>query len=179
MTSQPSSIRAALDASRPWRRRLVWVVVGWVLVIAFGALLGQLPSVPQLAALFAAVAMISWYLVDHAEANTITHWPTSDLYRSRSHRGQDFRVTNLATRLSTAGFLRETREGLVDDLHGQLSTIIRERLYAKHGLVIEEEPDWSEGVMPPELWDFLMHVPDPDLWRRDRLDQIIRRIEQW
>ena len=33
--------------------------------------------------------------------------------------------------------------------------------------------------MPRELWDFLVTLPPPDLYRPDRLDQILRRIEQW
>ncbi len=42
------------------------------------------------------------------------------------------------------------------DLHVQLQVLIRERLYAKHGLVAEEEPRWAEAVTPPELWQLLV-----------------------
>jgi hypothetical protein len=168
-----------LQTLRPWRGRIGWVVASWLVVVGFGAFLGHRPNIPQLAALLVAVAVLAWYVLDHLGTTTVTHWPASDLYRSRARRGQDFRVTNLATRIEAAKTRREGREGLVQDLHQQLGTIIRERLHAKHGLVIEEEPDWSRGVMPPELWSFVTDPPDPNLWRSGRLDQILRRIEQW
>jgi hypothetical protein len=178
MISQPRGIRSALLALRPWRGRIGWVVAIWLVVVGFGAFLGYQPNVPQLAALLVAAAVLAWYLLDHL-GTTVTHWPASDLYRSRARRGQDFRVTNLAGRLDAAHTRREAREGLVEDLHQQLSTIVRERLHAKHGLVIEDEPDWSRGVMPPELWSLVTDPPDPDLWRPGLLDHILRRIEQW
>jgi hypothetical protein len=179
MNSQPSGIRTTLQTLRPWRGRIGWVVASWLVIVGFGAFLGHRPNIPQLAALLVAVAVLAWYVLDHLGTTTVTHWPASDLYRSRARRGQDFRVTNLATRIEAAKTRREGREGLVQDLHQQLGTIIRERLHAKHGLVIEEEPDWSRGVMPPELWSFVTDPPDPNLWRSGRLDQILRRIEQW
>jgi hypothetical protein len=179
MNGQPSGIRTTLQTLRPWRGRIGWVVASWLVVVGFGAFLGHRPNIPQLAALLVAVAVLAWYVLDHLGTTTVTHWPASDLYRSRARRGQDFRVTNLATRIEAAKTRREGREGLVQDLHQQLGTIIRERLHAKHGLVIEEEPDWSRGVMPPELWSFVTDPPDPNLWRSGRLDQILRRIEQW
>jgi hypothetical protein len=151
----------------------------WLALVAFGAVLGQDASVPQLAALIVALAMLVWYLVDHAASNAVTHWPVSDLYRSRSHRGQDFRVTNLAARLQGANERGEGRESLVDDLHGQLTAVIRERLHAKHGLVLEDEPKWAQGVMPPALWGFIMSMPDPELYRPERLNAVLEHIEKW
>ena len=82
-------------------------------------------------------------------------------------RGNDFRVTNLAGRLEAANTRGEGRESVVHDLHLQLQILIRERLHAKHGIVAEEEPRWAQGVTPP------------DLYRPQRLDPILRRIEQW
>ena len=35
------------------------------------------------------------------------------------------------------------------------------------------------GATPPELWDLLVGLPPPDLYRPQRLDPILRRIEQW
>jgi len=61
----------------------------------------------------------------------------------------------------------------------QLQVIIRERLFAKHGIVAEEEPRWAERAMPPDLWEFLVTLPPADLYRPERLDPILRRIEQW
>lgn len=174
-----SAIRDRLRTTRPWPRRVAWAAGLWLVLVAFGAVLGQDASVPQLAALILAVAMVTWYLVDHAASNAVTHWPTGDLYRYRVQRGQDFRVTNLASRLQSANERGEGRESLVEDLHAQLTTIIRERLHAKHGLVLEEEPKWSEGVMPPELWDFIMHLPDPSLYRPETLTAVVERIEKW
>ena len=179
MSSQPSGMRTSLRARRPWPGRIGWVLAIWLVVVGFGAVLGHQPNVPQLAALLVAVAVLAWYVLDHLGTTSVTHWPASDLYRSRARRGQDFRVTNLASRLEAARTRREAREGLVEDLHQQLSIIIRERLHAKHGLVIEDEPEWSRGVMPPELWNFVTDPPDPDLWRPATLDQVLRRIEQW
>lgn len=175
----PGGIRELVRTTRPWHRRTAWAAGVWLMFVAFGAVLGQDASVPQLAALVVALAMLVWYLVDHATSNAVTHWPVSDFYRSRSHRGQDFRVTNLATRLQAANERGEGRESLVDDLHGQLTTIIRERLHAKHGLVLEEEPKWSQGVMPPGLWDFIMSVPDPDLYQPEKMNAVLERIEKW
>ena len=86
---------------------------------------------------------------------------------------------SVATRLEGANAHPEGRAELVHHLHTRLSEIIRERLFTKHGIVIEEEPRWAEGVMPRELWDFLVSLPPPDLYRPERLDQILRRIEQW
>lgn len=177
--SRLSGIQELLRATRPWHRRVAWAAGVWLALVVFGALLGQDASVPQLAALIVALAMLVWYLVDHGASNAVTHWPMSDAYRSRSHRGQDFRVTNLAARLAAANERGEGRESLVDDLHGQLTALVRERLHAKHGLVLEEEPKWAQGVMPPELWDFILSVPDPDLYRPDKLDAVLQRIEKW
>jgi hypothetical protein len=172
-------IRNLLGTTRPWHRRIAGAAGVWLAFVAFGALVGQEASVPQLAALVLTLAMLVWYLGDHAASNAVTHWPASDLYQARSHRGQDFRVTNLASRLEGATERGEGRESLVEDLHAQLTTIIRERLYAKHGLVPEEEPRWSQGVMPPELWEFMMHVPDADLYRPAKLNAVLERIEKW
>ena len=65
------------------------------------------------------------------------------------------------------------------DLHVQLQDLVRERLYVRHGLVVEDEPRWSEGVTPPELWQLLVALPPSDLYRPATLDPILRRIEQW
>ncbi|MDN5798381.1 MAG: hypothetical protein L0H79_21900 [Intrasporangium sp.] len=172
-------IRDLGRTSRPWHRRIAWTAGVWLALIVLGALLGQHASVLQLAVLIVAVAMLIWYLMDHVGSNAVTHWPVSDLYRFRSHRGEDFRVTNLASRLRGASERGEGRESLVEDLHDQLTTIIRERLYAMHGIVIEEEPRWSQGVMPAELWDFVTHPPDPELYRPGRLEAVLGRIERW
>lgn len=177
--TQLSGIRDLLRTTRPWHRRIAWVVGVWLALVGFGAVLDQDASVPQLAVVIVALAMLVWYLVDHAASNALTHWPVSDLYRSRSHRGQDFRVTRLASRLRAANERGEGLDSLVDDLHAQLTTIIRERLHAKHGLVLEDEPKWSQGVMPPELWHFIMSVPDADLYRPDKLTAVLERIEKW
>ncbi|WP_347351271.1 hypothetical protein [Intrasporangium sp.] len=176
--SRLSGIRD-LGRSRAWRRRAASTVAVWLGLVVLAALLGQRASVAQLAAVVLAVAMLLWYLMDHAASNALTHWPVSDLYRFHAHRGQDFRVTNLATRLRAANERGEGRESLVVDLHALLGTVIRERLHAKHGLVVEEEPKWSRGVMPPELWAFLTQPPDPDLYRPDRLRAVVERIERW
>lgn len=177
--SRLSAIRDVLRATRAWHRRVATATGLWLLLVGFGAFLGQDASVPQLAALIAAMAMLLWYLVDHAGSNAVTHWPVSDLYRFSSQRGQDFRVRNLASRLEAATERGEGRESLVEDLHGQLTAIVEERLHAKHGLVLAEEPKWAQGVMPPELWDLITHLPDPDLYRPERLDAVLERIERW
>lgn len=174
-----SAIRDRLRTTRTWRRRIAWAGGVWLILVVFGAFLGQDASVPQLAALIIAVAMITWYLMDHVASNAVTHWPIGDLYRFRMERGQDFRVTNLASRLEGANERGEGRESLTEDLHAQLTTIIRERLHAKYGLVLEEEPKWSEGVMPRELWDFIMHLPHPGLYRPAELNAVLERIEKW
>lgn len=174
-----SGIRILVRTSRPWPGRVAWAVGAWLAVVAFGAVGGQAASVPQVAAVVLAVAMLAWYVLDHAALHAVTQWPVSDRYRSRLQRGQDFRVTHLATRLRAANERGEGRDSLVDDLHGQLTTIIRERLHSKHGLVLEEEPRWSQGVMPPELWDFMMRMPDPELYRADTLSAVLERIERW
>jgi len=179
MTSQPSGIRPVLALLRPWRRRILGVLITWAVVVLFAALVGLRPDVPRLAAGFVALATVAWYAADHVAGQARTSWPLTDQDLTTGNRGNDFRVTNLAARLEAANTRSEGRPEVVHDLHGTLSAIIRERLYAKHGIVIEEEPKWAEGVMPKELWDFLVTLPPPDLYRPDRLDQILRRIEQW
>ena len=47
------------------------------------------------------------------------------------------------------------------------------------GIVAEEEPRWAQGVTPPELWDLLVGLPPPTSTGPQRLDPILRRIEQW
>ncbi len=163
----------------PWRRRLVVLLVTWVVSSVVLAALGLEPDVPHLLAVFLAGAALAWYALDHVGSNHRTVWPLVDGLVGGGARGNDFRATSLAARIEAANARREGREALVKDLHGQLSTIIRERLWAKHGLVIEEEPRWSEGVMPAELWTFLVTLPPSDLYRPARLDEVLTRIEQW
>ncbi len=169
-------MRAALD---PWRRRLVLLLVTWVVASVVLAALGLRPDVPHLLSILLAGAALAWYALDHSGAHHRTVWPLVDGMVGGGTRGNDFRATSLAARIEAANARREGRETLVKDLHSQLSTIIRERLWAKHGLVIEEEPRWSEGVMPAELWTFLVTLPPPDLYRPERLDEVLSRIEHW
>ena len=183
MSSSPGGIpprtRALLTALRPWRRRLLGLVLTWVVLSALTAALGLSPDVPVLLAINVATALLLWHLVDHTAPQHPTVWPLVDGDLASHSRGNDFRVTNLAARLEAADTHREGRESVVHDVHLQLQVLIRERLYAKHGIVAEEEPRWAQGATPPELWDLLVGLPPPDLYRPQRLDPILRRIEQW
>lgn len=175
-----SGIRAVAGTVRPWRRRVVSLLALWLLFSLGVAALDVSPDVPRLAAVFLAGAAVCWYVADHASGtSSVTVWPLTDSSLMSGGRGSDFRVANLARRLEAATVRGEGQADLVHDLHALLSTIIRERLYAKHGLVIEEEPAWAQGVMPAELWDFLVTLPPPDVYTPARLDPILRRIEQW
>lgn len=176
---EPSAARAVLAALRPWRRRLVGILLTWVALSVLTAALGLEPDVPVILAILVAVALLFWHLIDHTAPHHLTLWPLVDGDYASQSRGSDFRVTNLATRLEAADTRREGRESVVHDLHLQLQVLIRERLYAKHGIVAEEEPKWAQGVTPPDLWDLLVGLPPPDLYRPQRLDPILRRIEQW
>ena len=173
------SWRGAAAALRPWKRRIVGLLVAWVVVTAVTVAFGTSPNVPVLLAVLVALAALLWHVVDHADANHLTVWPLVDGEITGQGRGNDFRVTNLAGRLAAANLAKEGREALVHDLHVQLQVLIRERLYAKHGLVAEEEPRWAEAVTPPELWQLLVGLPPPDLYRPDRLDPLLTRIEKW
>ena len=171
---------AGLSTSlRPWRRRLVGLLLVWLAAVGATFALGLQPDVAGILAILIAGAALVWHAVDHTAAQHVTTWPLVDGELGRSGRGNDFRVANLAGRLEAANTRGEGRESLVHDLHLQLQVIIRERLFAKHGIVAEEEPRWAQQAMPPELWEFLVTLPPPDLYRPERLDPILRRIEQW
>ena len=163
----------------PWRRRIVAVLLTWLGFVAATALLGLTPDVPRLLALLVAGFVIAWHTIDHVGSLGRTVWPLVDGDLGSGGRGNDFRVTNLAARLEAADAHGEGREALVHDLHVQLQDLIRERLFVRHGLVVEDEPRWSEGVTPPELWQLLVALPPSDLYRPARLDPILRRNEQW
>jgi hypothetical protein len=145
----------------------------------FTAALGLAPDVPVILAILVAAALLLWHVVDHTAPQHLTTWPLVDGDLRGQGRGNDFRVTNLAGRLEAANTRGEGRESVVHDLHLQLQVLIRERLHAKHGIIAEEEPRWAQGVTPPDLWDLLVGLPPPDLYRPQRLDPILRRIEQW
>jgi hypothetical protein len=164
---------------KPWKRRIVGLLAAWVVIAGVTVAFGTAPNVPVLLAVLVALAALLWHVVDHAEAHHLTVWPLVDGEITGQGRGNDFRVTNLAGRLTAANVSKEGREALVRDLHVQLQVLIRERLYAKHGLVAEEEPRWAEAVTPPELWQLLVGLPPPDLYRPDRLDPLLTRIEKW
>ncbi|MER7073984.1 hypothetical protein [Terrabacter sp. NPDC000476] len=175
----PGRLAAAAALLRPWRRRLVWLLLTWVALSLLTAGLGLRPDVPVLLAILVSVAGLVWHLVDHTAPQHLTTWPLVDGDPAGRARGSDFRVTNLAGRIEAANTRGEGREALVHDLHVQLQVLVRERLYARHGIVAEEEPRWAQGVTPPELWDLLVGLPPPDLYTPRRLDPILRRIEQW
>ncbi|EWT00472.1 hypothetical protein N865_15610 [Intrasporangium oryzae NRRL B-24470] len=177
--SRRDGFGAVAAALGPWRHRLLWLGGLWVAIAVGAAVLGLRPDAPHLLAILLALAAILWYASDHTATHHVTVWPLTDGTLGSGTRGNDFRATSLAARIEAANSRGEGRETLVHDLHVQLSTIIRERLWTKHALVIEEEPKWSQGVMPPELWEFLVTLPPPDLYRPDKLDPILRRIEQW
>lgn len=177
--ARSAALTDLVAAARPWRRRLVTLAVVWLVAVLGSQAFGLAPSVPIFFVVIASIFSVAWFVLDHTAANHLTVWPLVDGQLGSGSRGNDFRVTSLATRLEAANARSEGREALVRDLHLQLSTIIRERLFAKHGLVIEEEPRWSEGVMPPELWDFIVTLPPPDLYRPAKLDGILQRIETW
>lgn len=177
--SPRDGLRSLAAALAPWRHRLLWLGGLWAFIAIFATVLGLRPDAPHLLAILLALAAILWYASDHTATQHVTVWPLTDGLLGSGTRGNDFRATSLAARLEAANTRGEGREALVHDLHVQLSTIIRERLWAKHALIIEEEPKWSQGVTPPELWEFLVTLPPPDLYRPDKLDPILRRIEQW
>lgn len=166
-------------AFRPWRRRVVGLALTWAGLSLFTAALGLAPDVPVILAMLVAAALLLWHVVDHTAPQHLTTWPLVDGDLGAQGRGNDFRVTNLAGRLEAANTRGEGRESVVHDLHLQLQVLIRERLHAKHGIVAEEEPRWAQAVTPPDLWDLLVGLPPPDLYRPQRLDPILRRIEQW
>jgi len=163
----------------PWRRRIVAVLLTWLGFVAATALLGLTPDAPRLLTLLVAGFVIAWHVIDHVGSLGRTVWPLVDGDLGSGGRGNDFRVTNLAARLEAADAHGEGREALVHDLHVLLQDLVRERLFVRHGLVVEDEPRWSEGVTPPELWQLLVALPPSDLYRPARLDPILRRIEQW
>ena len=179
MTGQPSRIDAVRAALGPWKRRLAGLVLAWAGLSLLTAALGLRPDVPGLLAILVAVALLVWHVLDHTAPQHLTVWPLVDSELGSQGRGNDFRVTNLAGRLEAADTRGEGREAVVRDVHLQLQVLIRERLYAKHGIIAEEEPKWAQGVTPPDLWDLLVGLPPPDLYRPQRLDPILRRIEQW
>jgi hypothetical protein len=163
----------------PWRRRILAVLLTWLGFLAVTAVLGLMPDAPRVLTVLVAVFVVAWHVIDHVGSLGRTVWPLVDGELGSGGRGNDFRVANLSARLEAANTRGEGREALVHDLHVQLQQLVRERLYARHGLVAEEEPRWSEGVTPPELWELLVGLPPADLYRPDRLDPILRRIEQW
>ena len=169
----------AAAALKPWKRRIVGLLVAWVVIAGVTVAFGTAPNVPVLLAVLVALAALLWHVLDHAEAHHLTVWPLVDGEITGPGRGNDFRVTNLAGRLAAANLSKEGREALVHDLHVQLQVLVRERLYARHGLVAEEEPRWAEAVTPPDLWQLLVGLPPPDLYRPDRLDPLLTRIEKW
>lgn len=175
--TEPSGIRSLAGALHPWRRRLLGIVIAWGVIALFTGLIGLRPDVPRLAVALVASAAILWYAIDHFGSHRLVVWPLTDSELSTGNRGNDYQVTNLAARLEGANARPEGRPELVHHLHTRLSEIIRERLHAKHGLAVDEEA--ARDVMPAELWEFLETQPPPDLYRPDRLDQILRRIEQW
>ena len=177
--ARSAGLADGLAAVRPWRRRIVTLTVVWLVAVLGADVIGLSPSVPIFFVVLAAIFSVTWFVLDHSAANHLTVWPLVDGHLGTGARGNDFRVTSLATRLEAANARAEGREALVRDLHQQLCTIIRERLFAKHGLVIEEEPRWSEGVMPPELWNFIVTLPPADLYRPATLGGILQRIETW
>ena len=178
MTLRQSGIREAFERLRPWRRRLLQLFGTWFAVLVGAALLGLQPDAAQIGLILLAGAVVVWYATDHATARPRTLWPLTDPVE-RSQRGADFGVASLASRLQAADLRGEERPAVTRHLHDQLGVIIRERLHAKHGITIEEEPRWAEGVMPRELWDFVTGLPQPDLYSPASLDQVLRRLEQW
>ncbi|MEO7132142.1 MAG: hypothetical protein ABIZ07_12280 [Dermatophilaceae bacterium] len=172
-------LRPLLARFDPWRRRAGGLLLAWLGLIGTAAVLGLSPSVPHLAAILLALALLMWFVIDHAAAQHVTTWPLTDFGGLGATRGGDFRVTNLAGRLEAANAGGEGRADLAVDLHAQLTSIIDQRLNALHGITLETEPAWAKGVMPPELWDFVSGPPDPDLPSPAILDHILRRIEQW
>ncbi|MGN6522589.1 MAG: hypothetical protein ACTHMZ_05200, partial [Actinomycetes bacterium] len=176
---EPTRLDVLRDTLRPWRRRLVGLVLTWVGLSVLTAALGLAPDVPVLLAILLAVALLLWHVIDHTAPQHLTLWPLVDGDFGGHSRGSDFRVTNLAGRLEAADTRREGRESIVHDLHLQLQVLVRERLFTKYGSVAEEEPRWAQSVTPPELWDLLVGLPPPDLYRPQVLDPILRRIEQW
>ncbi len=179
MSVRTATIAALREALRPWKRRLAGLVAVWAGIALLTAALGLQPDVPGLLAILVAVALIVWQVLDHTAPQHLTVWPLVDSELGSQGRGNDFRVANLAGRLEAADTRGEGRESLVHDLHLQLQVLIRERLFAKHGIIAEEEPKWAQGVTPPDLWDLLVGLPPTDLYRPQRLDPILRRIEQW
>lgn len=179
MTTVVSGIRQLVGRLGPWRRRVGGLLITWLVLVIGAGVLGLAPSVPHVAAILLAGAMLAWFVVDHTAALSITIWPLTDIGDLGAPRGGDFRAANLAGRLAAANGSGQGRAELAVDLHAQLTAIIDQRLDAKHGIAMETEPKWARGVMPPELWDFVSSPPDPQLPSPDVLDQILRRIEQW
>jgi hypothetical protein len=177
--TEPSRVAGLLDALRPWRRRLVGLLLAWAGLALMTAALGLRPDVPGMLAILLAIALLVWHALDHTAPQHVTVWPLVDSALGSQSRGNDFRVANLAGRLEAADTRGEAREAVVRDVHLQLQVLIRERLFAKHGIIAEEEPRWAQSVTPPDLWDLLVGLPPPDLYRPQRLDPILRRIEQW
>jgi hypothetical protein len=173
------SWREVARSLRPWKRRIIGLLVAWVAIAGVTVAFGTSPNVPVLLVVLVTLAMLLWHVVDHAEDNHLKVWPLVDGEIGGRGRGNDFRVTNLAGRLAAANEAKEGRETLVHDLHVQLQELIRERLYARHGLLAEEEPRWAEAVTPPQLWELLVGLPPPDLYRPDRLGPILTSIEEW
>jgi hypothetical protein len=179
VTSQPGGLRGLVATGGPWVRRVLRLLAVWLGLLVLTAAVGLSPSVGQLGAILIAGAAVAWYLLDHTAANHVSVWPLTDPNERTGQRGGDFRTTQLAARLRDADVHADGRAELTRRLHHQLSTIIEERLFAKHGITMEDEPRWAQGVMPAELWSFVNGPPDPALHSPDRLDQILRRIEQW
>ena len=135
-------------ALRPWRRRVAGIVIVWAAIALFTGLIGLRPDVPRLAVVLVASGALVWFAVDHIASQQLIVWPLTDTELTAGNRGNDYQVVGLATRLEGANARPEGRAELVHHLHTRLSEIIRERLFAKHGIVIEEEPSGPRASCP-------------------------------
>ena len=164
---------------RPWRRRLVGLLLTWVVLSALTAALGLAPDVPVLLAI----------LVAARPAGLARHRPHRAASTSRC--GRSSTATSRATREATTSASRTSPLGSRPPTpaeRGARASCTTCTCSCRCSSANASTPStassprrspWAQGVTPPELWDLLVGLPPPDLYRPQRLDPILRRIEQW
>ncbi len=157
-------------AVRWWPRVLAAFLV-WLVATAAAYLGGNHPRPLVMALVVATAAGALWLFLDASAVVETTRWPRPEPDPVRPV-GEDARTALLQRVISSQLESRQVN----DQLRLHLADIADRQLMLHHGVTMERDPSQAEGLLGPELVDYLGRDTPPRL-STTQIDRMLTRIE--
>jgi hypothetical protein len=160
------------EVTRRWVARVLTTTVLWLVVVGVATYFGNQPRPLLLAMGFAAVGAVVWLYLDVSAEHEVPQWDRPDEDPVREP-GEDPRLALLRRVVAQHQDAREVG----GTLHAHLRELADHRLMSRYGVAWRSDPERAEPLLGPELTAVVRQQPPYPRLGIDRVDHLLRRIE--